>query len=89
MCLDLGIDVNFQDEDGRAALHGAAHKGRTEVIQMLADHGAKLDIRDLGSRDSRGVNTGKTWIPLDWARGLRSGWVCSPLSRSRKLKSCW
>jgi len=70
MCLDLGIDPNFQDEDGRAALHGAAHKGRPEVIQMLVDHGAKLDIRDLGSRDSRGVNTGKTWIPLDWARGL-------------------
>jgi ankyrin repeat protein len=70
MCLDLGIDPNFQDEDGRAALHGAAHKGRTEVIQMLVDHGAKLDVRDLGSRDSRGVNTGKTWIPLDWARGL-------------------
>jgi len=70
MCLDLGIDVNFQDEDGRAALHGAAHKGRPDVIQLLADRGAKLDIRDLGSRDSRGVNTGKTWIPIDWARGL-------------------
>lgn len=70
MCLDLGIDVNFQDEDGRAALHGAAHKGRPDVIQLLADRGAKLDIRDHGSRDSRGVNTGKTWIPVDWARGL-------------------
>jgi ankyrin repeat protein len=70
MCLDLGIDVNFQDEDGRTGLHGAAHKGTPQVIQMLVDHGAKLDIRDLGSRDSRGVNTGKTWIPLDWARGL-------------------
>jgi ankyrin repeat protein len=70
LCLDLGIDANFQDEDGRTALHGAAHKGRPQVIQMLVDHGAQLDIRDLGSRDSRGVNIGKTWIPLDWARGL-------------------
>ena len=71
MCLDLGIDVNFQDEDGRAALHGAAHKGRPAVIQLLADRGAKLDIRDLGSRDSRVVNTGEN---LDSARlGSRSG----------------
>ena len=33
MCLDLGIDPNVADDNGRTALHGAAHKGRTEVIQ--------------------------------------------------------
>ena len=33
MCLDLGIDPNVADDEGRTALHGAAHKGRTEVIQ--------------------------------------------------------
>ena len=27
MCLDLGIDPNIADDDGRTALHGAAHKG--------------------------------------------------------------
>lgn len=71
MCLDLGIDPNVQDDEGRTALHGAAHKGRTEVIQMLADHGAKLDVHDKGSRDSiNGAMLGVTWIPLDWARGL-------------------
>ena len=86
MCLDLGIDPNFQDEDGRAALHGAAHKGRPQVIQMLVDHGAKLDIRDLGSRDSRGVNTGKTWIPLDWARGLVRVGVQSALAQPEAEK---
>ena len=71
MCLDLGIDPNATDDEGRTALHGAAHKGRPEVIQLLADRGAKLDVHDAGSRDSvNGALLGKTWIPLDWARGL-------------------
>jgi ankyrin repeat protein len=71
MCLDLGIDPNVADDEGRTALHGAAHKGRTEVIELLADHGAKLDAHDFGSRDSiNGGMLGATWIPLDWARGL-------------------
>ncbi|MGH9645198.1 MAG: ankyrin repeat domain-containing protein, partial [Bryobacteraceae bacterium] len=34
MLLDLGLDPNVHDEDGRTSLHGAAHKGRNEVIQM-------------------------------------------------------
>ena len=71
MCLTLGIDPNVADDEGRTALHGAAHKGRAEVIQLLVDHGAKLDAHDGGSRDSiNGALLGKTWIPLDWARGL-------------------
>src|SRR5579885_223180 len=47
MCLDLGIDPNVADDQGRTALHGAAHKGRTEVIQLLVDHGANLEAHDL------------------------------------------
>ena len=43
MCLDLGIDPNVADDEGRTALHGAAHKGRLEVIQLLVDHGANLE----------------------------------------------
>jgi ankyrin repeat protein len=71
MCLNLGINPNVADDEGRTALHGAAHKGRTEVIQLLVDHGANLDAHDGGSRDSiNGALLGKTWIPLDWARGL-------------------
>jgi ankyrin repeat protein len=71
MCLDLGIDPNVADDEGRTALHGAAHKGRVEVIQMLVDHGANLVAHDGGSRDSvNGALLGKTWIPIDWARGL-------------------
>jgi ankyrin repeat protein len=71
LCLDLGIDPNVPDDEGRTSLHGAAHKGRPDVIQLLVDRGAKLDAHDGGSRDSvNGALLGKTWIPLDWARGL-------------------
>ena len=71
MCLDAGIDVNAADSEGRTALHGAAHKGRTAVIQLLVDHGANLEAHDLGSRDTvNGAMKGLTWIPLDWSRGL-------------------
>jgi len=71
MCLALGLDPNVADDEGRTALHGAAHKGRLEVIQLLADHGADLNAHDGGSRDSvNGALLGKTWIPIDWARGL-------------------
>jgi len=71
MCLDLGIDPNLADDQGRTALHGAAHKGRLEVIQTLADHGAKLDAHDKGSRDTvNGAMLGHTWVPIDYTRGL-------------------
>ena len=71
MCLDFGIDPNVADDQGRTALHGAAHKGRTDVIQLLVDHGANLEAHDFGSRDTfAGAMKGHTWIPLDWARGL-------------------
>lgn len=71
MCLDLGIDPNAADDQGRTALHGAAHKGRTEVIQLLVDRGGNLEAHDMGSRDTvNGAMKGLTWIPLDWARGL-------------------
>jgi ankyrin repeat protein len=71
MCLDLGIDVNAMDGDGRTALHGAAHKGRNTVVQLLVDHGAKLDARDKGSRDTiNGELLGYSWQPIDYADGL-------------------
>ena len=71
MLVDLGVDVNAQADTGRTALHGAAHKGRADVIQVLADHGAKLDIRDYGNTDNRGGKLAvHTWEPVDYADGL-------------------
>ena len=71
LLLDLGLDVNAQADTGRTALHGAAHKGRTDVIQVLADHGAKLNVRDYGNTDNRGGKLAvHTWEPVDYADGL-------------------
>jgi hypothetical protein len=71
LCLDLGIDVNAADGDGRTALHGAAHKGRNTVVKLLVDHGARLEAKDKGSRDTiNGELLGYSWQPIDYADGL-------------------
>jgi ankyrin repeat protein len=71
MLLDLGLDPNARDGDGRVPLHGAGHKGRNSVVQLLVDRGAKLDIHDDGSRDTiSGSMLGHTWLALDYAQGL-------------------
>jgi ankyrin repeat protein len=71
MLLDLGLDPNAQADTGRVALHGAAHKGATAVVQLLADHGARLDVRDYGNTDNRGGKLAvHTWQPVDYADGL-------------------
>jgi len=69
--LDLGLDPNARADTGRVALHGAAHKGRPAVVQLLADHGARLDVRDYGNTDNRGGKLAvHTWQPVDYADGL-------------------
>jgi len=71
MLLDLGINPKQADDEGRTALHGAAHKGRNEVVQMLVDAGADLEAKDMGSRDTvNGAMLGLTWMPLHYSQGL-------------------
>ena len=72
MLLDLRIDPDFQADTGRVALHGAAHKGATEVVRILVAAGARMDIRDFGNTDNRGSPelAAHTWPPIDYADGL-------------------
>ena len=71
LLLALGVDPNIQADTGRTALHGAAHKGRPAVIQMLADAGADLGVRDYGNTDNRGGALAvHTWQAVDYADGL-------------------
>ena len=72
LLLALGLDPNAVAETGRTALHGAALKGRTAIIQLLVDHGAKLDVRDYGTTgtDRTGRLALHTWLPIDYADGL-------------------
>jgi ankyrin repeat protein len=72
LLLDLGIDPNIQALTGRVALHGAAHKGATEVVKLLVSRGAKMNVRDWGNTDNRGSPelAAHTWLPIDYADGL-------------------
>ena len=84
MLLDLGLDPNHQNVEGRTALMGAAMKGRLDVIQLLVDRGARLDLRDRGSRDTHipgATIAGITWQALDYAEGLVRVGVQSAVER--------
>src|SRR5215468_5741357 len=84
MLLELGLDPNSSNKDGRTPLMGAALKGRNDVVQILVDHGAKLETRDHGSRDtdtSVSKNAGHTWQALDYADGLVRVGVQSAVNR--------
>jgi ankyrin repeat protein len=73
MLLDLGLDPNHANNEGRTALMGAAMKGRNDVVQMLVDRGARLETRDKGNRDTDKVSSaaaGHTWQAIDYAEGL-------------------
>jgi ankyrin repeat protein len=50
VCLDRGADVNATNSLKLAAIHGAANRGWTSIIQTLADHGAQLDVKDVADR---------------------------------------
>lgn len=72
LLLELGLDPNYQADTGRTALHGAGHKGATEVARILIEAGGRLDIRDFGNTDNRGSAelAAHTWLPIDYADGL-------------------
>jgi ankyrin repeat protein len=84
MLLDLGLDPNHQNIEGRSALMGAAMKGRTEVIELLVARGARVDMRDHGSRDTDKVSSsaaGHRWQAIDYADGLVRVGVQSAVER--------
>ena len=81
---DLGLDPNIPNKEGRTPLMGAALKGRNDVIEMLVAHGARLDTRDGGSRDTDtnvSAISGHTWQALDYADGLVRVGVQSAVQR--------
>ena len=85
MLLDLGLDPNGANKEGRVPLMGAALKGRNDVIQMLVAAGARLDQRDGGSRDTDSnvsAVSGHTWQALDYADGLVRVGVQSAIART-------
>jgi len=84
MLLDLGLDPNHANHDGRTPLMGAALKGRNEVVQVLVEKGAKLETRDGGSRDTENLGSiiaGHTFQAVDYADGLVRVGVQSAIAR--------
>jgi ankyrin repeat protein len=62
ICLEKGVDINAAtDKTLNTALHAAAGQGTDDIVQFLADHGAKLDAKDNKER-----------TPLDVALGLKA-----------------
>ena len=69
---------------GAPPLMGAALKGRPDVIQLLVDRGAKLELRDRGSRDTHipgAPVAGVTFQAIDYAEGLVRVGVQSAIER--------
>jgi ankyrin repeat protein len=46
LLLAHGVDVNATNSNGQTALHGAAQSGWNSFVQLLADHGATITIKD-------------------------------------------
>lgn len=44
--LESGTDVNFRDIDHRTALHIAACQGYDDVVKLLLEKGAEVDLKD-------------------------------------------
>ena len=58
--LDAGADVNAQTESGDTALHLATSRRLQEVIGLLAERGAALDVRNARGQTPLGVATSGT-----------------------------
>ena len=65
LLLELGADVNAVDDNGETVMHGAAYKSLPQVVQFLADKGAKVDVWNRPNKYG--------WSPLVIAHGYRVG----------------
>jgi uncharacterized protein len=65
LALDLGCDINAVDDNGETAMHGAAYKSLPNVVQLLADKGAKIEVWNRENKYG--------WTPLQIAEGYRVG----------------
>ena len=50
LLVDHGANVNAANDRGDTAMHGAAARGADTLVQYLADHGAKLDVKNKQNR---------------------------------------
>jgi ankyrin repeat protein len=69
--VELGNDVNQQDDYGITPLMAAANIGHVKVIQYLVDKGADLSAHDLGKKnDGAFGSSNEPLMPIDYAIGV-------------------
>jgi len=59
-CVELGNDVNAQDNRGYSALHGAAYLGDNDMINYLVSKGAKVDAKSKAGDSAADMANGPT-----------------------------
>ncbi len=67
LCIEWGGDVNAKNDVGYTALHGAAFRGANDVVKLLVEKGARMDVKN---------QEGK--LPVNMAEGMHigpGGWV--------------
>ena len=71
LLVELGNDVNQQDDYGITPLMAAANMGHVKVIQYLVDKGADLGAHDLGKKnDGQFGSSNEPLMPIDYAIGV-------------------
>jgi ankyrin len=69
--VDLGVDVNREDDYGITPLMAAANMGDTKMIQYLVDKGANLGAYDLGKKNDGAFGASvEPLMPIDYAIGV-------------------
>lgn len=63
--LELGLDINKVDANGETAMHGAAYKNAPEVVYLLNERGADINVWNANNKRER--------TPLLIAEGYRPG----------------
>ncbi len=63
--LDRGAAINTVDQQGETAMHGAAYKSLPQMVRLLAERGADVEVWNRENRYG--------WTPLRIARGYRPG----------------
>jgi len=69
--VEMGMDVNWQDNYGISPLMVAANLGNVPIIQYLIDQGADLGAYDLGKKNDGAFGASiEPLMPLDYAIGV-------------------
>ena len=65
LAIELGGEVNAVDDNGETAMHGAAYKSLPQVVALLTERGAKIEVWHKKNKWG--------WTPLAIAEGYRVG----------------